>query len=245
MSGTTSSQRPAGMCLGLRASRRVRQSRLRGHVRAALRRDAGPGDDARAAGRGVRAARRGPRRRPPAGALDRDRDRAVASDGDAPPRLREWLSLRRLVPPPAPQRPARGPAGTDPRRRPAGSGSAHRHGDPVVAAGAVGRRVADVGGLDAARAVGRPDLDRVRAVRGVPGQQPLDPGRLGDRLADWVGCQARRRPDLDPVDAAVRAPRRRRPGRPGPAAGSRRRAGTSIRDWVRIGPSLAQPSGIQ
>ena len=110
------------------------------------------------------------------------------------------------------------------------------------------RAASDRVGLDLAGAVGRPDLDRVVARPGrgrVPGVQPLDPGRA-PRSGWRAGTPATpRRSRPRPSRCRGPAPTRRRRSRPGRRAPAGRICGTSIRDWVRIGPSFDQPSGTQ
>src|ERR1019366_9606364 len=79
--------------------------------------------------------------------------------------------------------------------------------DPVMAAGSIRSWVTDPVGLDSSRPVSRPDLDRVWTRDRGPGKQPLDPGRLGDRLADLGRLPgAVVDPDLDPRDPPVGCP---------------------------------------
>ena len=109
---------------------------------------------------------------------------------------------------------------------------------PRAPSGAGGERLLR---LDDAGAVGGPDLDRVPAGRRRPVGDPLDPRRVRDRRRQPGLAPDAVDRDLDPRDAAVRRPGDARDRDRRPAATPPR--GVSIRDWVRIGASLAQPSG--
>ena len=78
-----------------------------------------------------------------------------------------------------------------------------------------------------------------------PAVEPLHPGGVGDRGRQLGGDPVPAVDlHLDRGDAAVR-----RPGDAGdghlPGVTELPSRGTSIRDWVRIGASFAQPSGTQ
>lgn len=128
-------------------------------------------------------------------------------------------------------------------KSPASSGRGDE--DPMMAAGTVGGRIAHVGRLRLARPVGRADLDAVAAGGRRPLNQPLDPRRGGDGPADRsvlpLGVVE---PHLDLGDPAVGAHATPATAT-GPTAMSSPFVGISIRDWVRIGASFAQPRGTQ
>ena len=118
--------------------------------------------------------------------------------------------------------------------------------DRLVASRPVRCRRRPLLGLDFAEPVGGPHLDRVLARCRVPAASPLDPGGLArSRPTASPATTPRRRSGPRPSRFPDRAPRRRPAIATGPAATAAPSRGTSIRDWVRIGASLAQPRGIQ
>ena len=105
--------------------------------------------------------------------------------------------------------------------------------DPVVAAGAVGGRRRPLLGLDVAGSIRCPNLDAVPARRRGPREEPLHPGRVGDRPADRsLLPRAVVEADLNAGDPAIR--------RPGDARYVDRPGGELLAAARRVDPRLGQ-----
>ena len=130
------------------------------------------------------------------------------------------------------------PWGAGARARGRTAGSVDPDLDGVVAASAVGRRRGDVGRLDVAGAVGRPDLDRVACPASRPRRAPTGPRSPSRSAADR--CSSARSPSSIET-STFETPAIRRPG----DAGDRRRAGLDGGAVVRdVDPRLGEDRAL-